>query len=195
VVRDLDSRIVFKIRCGGSIDSVFRSRFPFGRYFDSNTSSTLFSKSLAVLSKLENLEKHEINFNRFSESHLMAQHPCQPNIEHKKLLRVRTLRMKPFNPYLWDMCLNVSSLSTTGYLRQHLSLSPLLLESPTYVHSMRHIFGDFGKLRHLSIDGGERDCVFLSSKWLPSLHNSHFQQCLCSSQISLDSRHSWRFYI
>lgn len=58
------------------------------------------------------LTQGEIDFDNFLKALVIPQNLRMEN-QHNKLLRVQTLRMIPYNAYLWIMCPNVTSISTT----------------------------------------------------------------------------------
>jgi hypothetical protein len=71
--------------------------------------------NLHVLGRLTNLEKIQISFQHVEDDWPVAPHRNK-EVQQKKLTRVHTLRMIPYNPNLWKMCANVISLSTTDFL-------------------------------------------------------------------------------
>jgi hypothetical protein len=108
---------------------------------------------LPVLTKLENLEKLEISFDRYMEEFWNALSPrlikSQPQ---RKLLRVHTLHMNPYIPDLWNLCPNLISLSTNHFPRFTTGISPAADISTLQNHDMKHASEDFSKLRRLRID-------------------------------------------
>jgi len=108
---------------------------------------------LPVLTKLENLEKLEINFDRYIEEFwsglsllLMKSQP------QKQLVRVHTLHMSPYIPDLWNLCPSLISLSTNRFPRFLTGISPAADISILQNHDMKCASEDFSKLRHLRID-------------------------------------------
>jgi hypothetical protein len=97
------------------------------------------------------LEKLEINLEHY-EDKIWDQLRLFRTVKFdlKKLPRVHTLHMKPYNLYLWNMCPNVILLSTTGFGR--LPELPAAFIPTAYDERMTGAVGDFTKLRHLRID-------------------------------------------
>jgi hypothetical protein len=63
---------------------------------------------MIVLSELKNLEKVQLILDKFAENFYRVVAPVE--IVQKKLLRVQTVHMKPFNRDLWIQCPNATSL-------------------------------------------------------------------------------------
>jgi hypothetical protein len=104
---------------------------------------------LTILIRLKNLEKIELILEQFDDRFWASENHhnraiAGMEIDQRKLLRVRTLHMKPYNQDLWKRCPNVTSLSATGGL-----IAAIAISASSHVSAIHH---QFIMLRHLCID-------------------------------------------
>jgi hypothetical protein len=160
------------------------------------------------LGRLQKLEKLEINLGHYPDNLRTTRRFLLLNTGPEKLLKVHTLQMIPYNKFIWNMCPNVTSLSTTGFRTRdfivplptthtpstepntsradehEMPFSSFVSDCVTYCHNKKYeLEGDFTRLQYLRINA-LGDGELLDSKHIWHLRKKHLEQHLHSSGLS-----------